>query len=506
MKIYIVLISVIVCQLNAQIPEWVKNQGRSVKYPSAQFLTGYGVSFRSDRMDLNDTRGRAVDNARKNLIEKIRVKIQSVSTSKSEETGESYSSLFSSAVHSTSDLEISGLMTETYDDDASISYAFVYVKREHVVSLYSQTVRSLKEKIGSALASAEGHEQQSQKTRALKEYLSCMPLMRELEETQSILVSVSSGNGMDELEANGASNEYSLQKIREAIQKLVGRPIKDVDDAAWFIVNQLSDQIEAKGKIEETVLITPPVFQDTRMGSSFSRYFQTLLEQKMSETGQWKIAPQTKAHYILIGSYWEQQNGIKFIVSIKDVSDGSIRASAEAFLPKEAAAAVNRSLLPENFHQAMTDRKIFAEGEMARGGLNVEAWTNKEQLGNLFVSQEKMKVTVRVNLPCYIRFIYHMADGKRVMLINEYYMDASKVNIPYEIPQTFISMPPFGSEVLQIVAQTERFGSVQTRMMNGFEYIESDLQTIVQEMRGMQAVKPELLQSEKRIIITTMKE
>ena len=85
-------------------------------------------------------------------------------------------------------------------------------------------------------------------------------------------------------------------------------------------------------------------------------------------------------------------------------------------------------------------------------------------------------------------------------------MDASKVNIPYEIPQTFVSMPPFGSEVLQIIAQTERFTQFKTQSQDGFEYIIDDLQTIVQQTRGMKKEKPELMQAEERITITTMKE
>lgn len=506
MKIFLLIISFIVCQLNAQIPEWVKNQGKTLKFPPNQFLTGYGVSYIKEHSDQADARDRAVSNARKNLIEKIRVKIQSVSTTKSEEVGDRYSSLFSSAVQSTSDLEITGLMTELYDDDGSISHALVYVKRDNVVSSYTRTVRSLNEKINAKIASAAIFEQQSKIAQSLNEYLSCFPLMRELEEAQSVLTSLSTGNGLDELEENGESNELSMVKIRSSILRLIGRPVKDLDDAAWFLVYQLTEQAGAKEKPGSAVLITPLMYQDTRMGSSFSRYFQTVLEQKMSESAQWNVVQQASARYVLSGSYWEQQSGVKLIVSIQNISDGIILASAEAVLPKEAVTSVNRSIIPENFQQAMTDRKIFADGETVGGGLTIEAWTNKENLGNLFVSNEKMKVTVRVNLPCYIRFIYHMADGKRVLLFNEYYMDASKVNTPYEIPQSFISMPPFGSEVLQIFAQTERFGHLMTQSLNGFEYIIGDLKTIVQEMRGMQMIKPDLMQSEKRITITTMKE
>jgi hypothetical protein len=506
MRIFLCFIVVAVCYLNAQSPEWVKNQGRSVRYPSNQFLTGYGVSYSKDQSERNNARDRAISSAKVNLIEKIRVKIQSVTSTQSEEDGDSYSSLFSSTVQSTSNVEISGLLTETFEEDGPMTHALVFVPRKNVVSIYDHTVRMLKGKIKTAVSSAVSLEQQSKRAEALKEYLSCLPLMRDLEESQAILASISEMDRQDEIEDNDRSKELNMVTIRTSIQRLIGRPVQDVDDAAWFLSYQVTEQIKMRGQTKSTLLIVPVQHQDSRMGSPFSRYFQTVLEQRMSTLPEWNVVQQSPSDYILNGTYWTGKDGIKVIVYVRDVKHGTIIASAEAMLPTEVVAKTDRSILPENYLQALSDRKIFANGESAGGGLTVEAWTNKETLGNLFVEKEKMKVVIRVNLPCYIRFIYHMANGKRVLLFNEYYMDASKVNIPYEIPQTFISMPPFGSEVLQIIAQTERFTQFKTQSQDGFEYIIDDLQTIVQQTRGMKKEKPDLMQAEERITITTMKE
>ncbi len=502
--------------VHAQIPDWVKNQGKSVKHPQLQFLTGYGISSVKNEAEKEDAKNTSIGSARKNLIEKIRVSIQSTVASKSEETGDTFSSFFSSATQSTSNLEIQGLETETfYDDDEEVMHAFVFVKRDNLVSLYDTKVNSLKKEIEGKVQIAKTLEEQKKSTQALNEYLSCYPLVRQLEEAQSILTCVKISNSLNDLQKSAATNEITIGQIRVAVTKLIQRPLTTVDDLAWFLVYQLKDQAEQKESGKLQVLVTPLVYQDTKMGSSFSRYFNQVIEQKLPEVTQWDaVQPaqtalageQSSAPYIISGSYWEQNNNVKFIVNVRYVKDGRIIASAEATVPSTVITIVNRSLKPENYKSALIDQKIFAEGETAGGGLTLEAWTNKETQGNLFIEREKMNVTVRVNTPCYIRFIYHLADGKRALLYNEYFMDASKVNVAYEIPQEFECSAPFGSEVLQIFARTDKFDQVATQNIEGYEYLKDDLKTFVVNTRGMKLAKPKTMQTETRINITTMKE
>jgi hypothetical protein len=492
--------------LSAQIPDWVKNQGKSSEYPNSIYMTGYGLSATKNDTQKEEAKYIAIGHAQKNLIEKIRVNIQSIVASKTEENGDKFSSFFTSATQSTSNLEIQGLETDTYyDPDDEIMHAFVFVKRDNLVSFYTAKVSSLKKEVVEKVQLAKSYELQNKSTQALNEYLSCYPIVRQLEESQSILTCIKISNSINDLQQSAAANEITIGQIREAVTKLVQRPLITIDDLAWFLVYQLKDQADQKiiGKIQ--VLVTPLVYQDTRMGSSFSRYFNQILEQKFNEVSQWEPVQQAGAPYILSGSYWEQQNNVKFIINVRNVSDGRIIASAEATVPVSVTSTANRSLTPENYKSALVDQKIFSMGEIAGGGLTLEAWTNKETQGNLFVEGEKMNVAVRVNMPCYIRFIYHFADGKRALLYNEYYIDASKVNVVYEIPQEFECSAPFGSEVLQIFARTDKYETVQTKNVDGYEYLNEDLKSFVAKTRGMKAAKPKTMQTETRISITTMK-
>ena len=507
MKSLVVYLFVIIFHLSAQSPDWMKNQGKSIKFPQSQFLTGYGISAVKNDGEKENAKNTAIGNARKNLVEKIRVNIQSTVTSKTEEAGDAYSSFFASATQSTSNLEIQGLETETYyDADEEVIHAFVFVKRDNLVSLYATKVNALKKETEGKLRLAVSLEHQNKSTQALNEYLSSYPIIRQLEEAQSILTCIKISNSLNEMEQSAANNEITIAHVREAVAKLIHRPLNTIDDLAWFLVYQLKEQAEQKDSGNVQIVVTPLVYQDTKMGSSFSRYFNQLIEQKMSEITRWNVVRQGVSQFVFSGSYWEQQNNVRFIVSVRSSIDGRIIASAEATVPANVIASEHKSITPENYKTALIDQKIFASGETAGGGLTVEAWTNKETLGNLFTEGEKMKVTVRVNMPCYIRFIYHMADGKRVLLYNEYYLDASKVNIAYEIPQEFECSAPFGSEVLQIFARTDKYESVQTKNVGGYEYLNDDLKSFVINTRGMKAAKLKTMQSEIRINISTMKD
>ncbi len=504
-----ILLSLLLASLlYGDIPDWVKSQGKSAQYPSDQYLTGYGMATNVQPKEKDKGTETAVSYARKNLSEKVRVNIQSIIATKSEETGDAFSSFFSSATQSTSSLEVQGLETETfYHENEETMYAFVFVKRSELISFYTSKVASLQKEIGETIALARTFEDQNNSTRALNEYLSCFPIVRRLEEAQSILASLKLSNTLSEYQESAAANEVSVGRIRESVARLVQRPVKTIDDLAWLLLYQLKEQADQQGLNRIRAMVIPPVYQDTKMGSSFSRFFVQVLEQKLPVLAQWDAVQKESAPYIISGSYWElEKNTVKFILSLRSVKENRIIASAETSVPAALLAVSQRSLKPENYRTALIDQKIFAADETAGGGLTVEAWTNKETTGNLFTEDERMTVTVRVNMPCYLRFVYHLADGKRALLFNEYRMDASKVNTAYTIPQEFECSAPFGSEVLQIFARTDKFESIETESVDGYDYLKEDLRSFVVKTRGFKAVKPAVMQAETRITITTMKE
>lgn len=489
--------------LFGQTPDWVTGQGRSARFPESVYLTGYGLATVGGEVTRERAGESAVSAARKNLVEKVRVSIQTVTSSRTEEQGERYSSFFASAVQSTASLDVEGLATATHEDGETV-YAFVSVKREALRAIYAQRVASLKGELTQKAAAARSYDASGNSAKALDEYLSCYPVIRQLEESQSVLGAVSASFSPGELQREASTNEVTITTIRQAVATLLQRPLRSVDDLAWALAYQLKNPSGTDGVPSLTIM--PCVYQDTRLGSPFSRFFQPILTRQITDMGRWSTVAEGQADHVLTGSYWEMKDGVRFILTVRAVADGRVVASAEATIDTKILRASGRSLRPENYKAVLADQRLFGKDEIAGGGLTLEAWTNKQTQGNLFTEGEIMKVLVRVNMPCYLRFMYHMANGKRVLLLDEYYMDASKVNLVYEIPQEFESAPPFGGEVLQLFARTDRFEKLRTVSADGYEFIQEGLGDVIAKTRGMKAARQKTLQAEQRISITTMKE
>ena len=116
-----------------------------------------------------------------------------------------------------------------------------------------------------------------------------------------------------------------------------------------------------------------------------------------------------------------------------------------------------------------------------------------------------MNVFFRVNMPCHVRFVYHLADGRRVHFFDQY-LAADQVGKAQELPYDFIcdcTDAPCGIETLQINAQEEAFTPLATQDVGGYRFITEDLSSILQKNRGMKQDEP-MYRAEQRLVITTM--
>jgi len=507
-------------------PDWVAANGKSAKFPDALYLTGYGLSTVTGANDAAAAQNTAGAFARKNLIEKVRVQIQSVATQHTEESGDTYASMYASATQSTSSLDLEGLETVTYfDPEEDVQYAFVYAERERIASLYAAKIAAIRREMDEKKKEGGSYERQAMATPALGAYTACLALSRQLEEAQAVKASVGGRHAAADMQSAAGENEAVLTEVRQSISRLVTRPLRTVDDAAWYLAFVLKRQMEQRADAGSPVVMAAPLYyQDTKMGSTFSRYFKQVLENKLIEVAHWNVVQQgassqapsadpardmaqsSGATCVLSGSLWDQGSSVKYIVNVRGVADGRILASAEATAEMTTVTSLGKSVKPENYQQALIDRKVFAADEAAGGGLTLEAWTNRGIENVMFTEDDTMKISVRVNYPCYVRLIYHMADGKRVLLLDNYFMDQSKVNLAYTIPDEFVCSPPFGGETLQAFARTEKFDELSSERIDGYQFLTGDLQKIVVNTRGFKKAAPRSMQTEQRISITTMKE
>ena len=74
----------------------------------------------------------------------------------------------------------------------------------------------------------------------------------------------------------------------------------------------------------------------------------------------------------------------------------------------------------------------------------------------------------------------------------------------YQLPDEFICAEPFGAELLQVNAQTEKFEPLNTSKKYGYNFITDDLNEIIEKNRGFKKLDSKILRAENRLVITTM--
>src|SRR3990172_2855386 len=140
-------------------PEWVKNFGKCAQYPEWSHLTGFGMAKVVDTDELADAMTLAVDNARANLVQKIHVTINNISTTRTEELDTEYSEYYSNSTQSVSNLDIKGLNVDRYYDDAKEMYfALAVVERAPLIAVKNQKADELTTTIRQSLAAAKRFE------------------------------------------------------------------------------------------------------------------------------------------------------------------------------------------------------------------------------------------------------------------------------------------------------------------------------------------------------------
>ena len=529
---FLILLTIIAC---AAKPDWVKNYGTSEERPVHIYLVGFGSAWGSGA----EPRQIAADDARADVSRNIVTKVKSViRTSESEMKG-TLSQEYSGVTQSETALQLLGLETEQYVDSGRnpTTYVLAYIRRAELKRIYTRQASELREEIRQILIDAEEATNALKIDIAVEKYLSTYPLYEALKEAEVILLvakhySSSSDVAFNELEAvrNKLLREPDIPPIPphaeviNRVEQLVSESITSVDGIARAVVFQLSKQvIQPEGK----VLLAPFTYQDTRMSSRFSRQLLAALEVQLGRIAKWKTVDQTHrlhssfhpgsvqhmrdfakdtgATLLLSGTYWENGHRITVRATLRAVETGEVKAGAVVAFDRGVEIL---NFKPQNYKQALIEQNAFAEDKFV-SGLQVEMWTNKGSEHLLYTEGETMKVFVRVNRAVHIRLLYILADGRRTLLYDNYYIDQSKVNRIVEIPEDFECASPFGAELLVVVARTEAFPPIQTYESDEYHFLSAkDAGQAARDFRGMKKKQkqPNVQQSEAQLVLTTMKQ
>lgn len=498
-SLFIPIFMALSLHLWAQLPDWINPQLRAAKYPESNYLSAFVSEINDKNEAVESILQRLEGYAKDQLADNIMIDIRSVTTLNIHNLNTQTQENFKRSSTAVSGARLAGLKTERYyDEKKKVPYVFVYAAKSDVIKLYEQEIDQHINAVRQLLKQVV----QANKESALKHGFEADHLLKKIEEAQGMLVAVA-GRFSEEQIRRTEVNELELA-VREQIASLTTANDLGLEEAAYFMAYSLGTQT---GKLPSAVKIHGVTYQDTPMSSPFSRRFINSLNQKLVTDAQYQLAdPAARGNfYTLFGTYWEESNQLKLSMFLRDEVSGETVAAGSCKISMQKLNEAGLSFKPENYQQAMQNMQLFAQNELKGGELRVDVLTNKGKGNQIYVQGESLRLFVRANRECYLRFIYHLADGSQVLLLDNYYLNRDLVNQVYELPYEFECDEPFGVETLQLNAQTEPFEDLNTVREYGYDFITENPSETITKTRGFKRKADDVMKAEQRLIFTTMR-
>jgi len=470
------------------------------KYPTRFYIVGEGSAENTGNPeDLVGAKERAMGD----LVNQIQASVNSEFVNQVVETSQSLDEYAHSKIKVISKMKIEGVQYETVKKKDYITVRAI-LRKDETADLYFQKTKSLIEKLQSQMSRVSALMSSADNERALGQLFAASKLFNEIE--QNIIVYMILGG----MEAENLKLKLTRGDLDDKIFKLTEKEFKSFDD----VINGLCFQISQQVQTGEKITIFPFQFQNTSFGSQLSDYISQQINFSLPKFIKFKkgdTKPGTKKEGVSItGTYWLRGNDIEILVTMYDAR-GVTFGSARIKFPLSFVTELHIAYKPQNFTEAMSENKYFDKNEVVYGDLNIDFWTNKGEDNLIFHDGEEMLMYVRVNIPCNLRFIYHLANGMRTPLLDSYYIDQTKVNKVVEIPYPLECAPPFGVEKLQIFASSEELPrlNITTTQIEGEEYpvLADDLKEFLAKSRGFIRKKSAKAKTAERVItITTVEQ
>ena len=490
-------------------PDWIDNNGISSNHPANRFVTGFGIG---EDASISDRRSLADQNARSDLSSKFITKIQSeILSTQRESTRAGYTNDVRNSISSQTQLKMIDVSVIHSDDQRhNRSFALAVMEIEPAIRNYSNHLEDLVQTLTNLIATAESAGNRNDIQSALINYRKTFPLFIELGETQTILRILQGKSPFGTQNESPIALSVTSLDIETRINNALHENITSTSAGVVSLAEQLTAQVDEKLSLE----VFPLTYRETDFSSEFSSSFLPVLEAELTPYFTVVSRDMTRSrslqlHTVLTGTYWIQDDLVRILVSLTDVKTGTKHAAATVTIPRSVIEREGIEILPRNFKKAMEDTKVFLAQDVIPGSLSLEVWTSKGSKNLLFKENEETEIFIRVNKPCNLQVIYHMANGVRILLYNNLYVDVSKVNRVFTMPDTFYFAPPLGVERLQVFASNEKFNEVRTRTAtyDGEIYEDvfaEDFEKHTVAMRGMKKKKTGKELSEKIVTITTI--
>ncbi|MEN7549252.1 hypothetical protein AAG747_15110 [Rapidithrix thailandica] len=334
--------------VQAQQPKWVDYYKRQSMFPESNYLIGFYSESDLYNVGQEDYE-RMTGLAKKQLIEAIQVNIKSVSQMQIASHNSKVDEYFKQTNVSLARAKIVGLKTEQYyNKKRKEGYALVYARKADLMKFYREHLDKQLQELQNKVSEGNRFKASGDKRNALTSFFECTPILKEIEEAQSILLAL---GVVTELHIDEVNRLKTLRK--EGITALQQSDLT-MDEAAYFVSYGLKLQLEEEGLVMNLEL---PLYQNTGLTSEFSQRFKEVLSANMVKVGNYKVGRnhETNSPNLKVsGSFWEDGQSIKLITQVIDAKEEVAIASVETFLPKTWFQSQGVAYLPERVKRLQT--------------------------------------------------------------------------------------------------------------------------------------------------------
>lgn len=472
-------------------PQWLDHKFRQTNYPSDQFYQGFVSRSFSSKEDRLQVENEIVSQSRIRLAESFHVTITSLSTSTLSNVNSESVERFEQQSVTRTDLKASGLETLTFfDERKKVAYAFSYIKKRRLQSIY---LRNLRDQMISIQDRIRGYADSSPPYNVLNELVDDLEKVKVLQNTLAFTGISAAVLRYEQWNKFKDWASEHLDKLREA--ESIG-----LEQAAIFIRDGLLNDINIRAISD--VKINRMTYKNTGIASElsvlFAEYFEDVMAQKfniVSENHDW----------VVNSTYWPLNDKIKITTTIHQESDNELVRLIASTSVKADRDLINRLGIdyePLKTQEDEAKHQTITENEPV-GEILVDLTTQKGDKSLVFREGDPLQLMVKVSRPAYVQLINVWADGSKLLLLDNYFIDISQVNRFVELPFEWETSCPCGVEYIYAIAGTDPHKAPITDDKDGLLFITDPISDVIKNLRGPKEISNEKV-SGTSIILSTM--
>lgn len=172
----------------------------------------------------------------------------------------------------------------------------------------------------------------------------------------------------------------------------------------------------------------------------------------------------------------------------EDLSGMTVQVKSEvAWLKNNKVISHNKLIVEVDFDllslrsygdQTITQISLYEEVGDGKNSDDIQFWTNKGDIDLIFAEGDELELYVRSPRETYIRLIYELADGSKVLMFDNYHIDHSQINKEIHYPETFECAEPFGNETALLYASDTPFRPLRVDEQDGYQFIKEEIQKL----------------------------